>query len=177
MNCGQTASIPHSGQDESDQHGLPIQNHHVRRDGSTVTLGQVNILTASLSLAMKCGEWCPLHRGDELILRQMPVKRASRFPSGQQAAKRTEWPLEMIICVSALFHRPVVMMHYGRLRENFTAPYLHAKKAKKKKKVNDILQWYNEAALTSSCHHFLRHHCGNLPWCWWDDKGKRQTLV
>lgn len=47
MNCGQTASIPQSGQNESKHHDLSIQNRPVREDGSTESQRQVDILMAS----------------------------------------------------------------------------------------------------------------------------------
>lgn len=57
MNCGQTASIAESGQNEPQHHNLPMQNRHVRGDGSTASLGQVDMLTASDKLCRWLACW------------------------------------------------------------------------------------------------------------------------
>lgn len=92
MNCGQTVSIPQSGQNESQHHNLPIQNRHVRGDGSTASLGQVDMLTVSDKFCRWLACWniatditgahSSAHvwtlRGGMLILRQMLAKHVNR---------------------------------------------------------------------------------------------------
>lgn len=71
MNCGQTASIPKCGQDESQHHDLPIQNHLIKGDGSTASQRQVNILMAGdkllLLVTLKYCDWC------EMQIYRLPV--------------------------------------------------------------------------------------------------------
>lgn len=82
MNCGQTASIPQSGQNEFQHHDLPIQNCLVRGDGSTDSLRQVDMLIATDKLLLSVLMYCD-SRVMQILLRLLCICKPSGGKGGR----------------------------------------------------------------------------------------------